>query len=145
MFWGFFPFDSTNLVRDSRGENKKIFGEKWGLEAMKAEIISQVWKLAISSQVISIVRNCGVLMELCMELSLGEQQEVLTSTRLLSSQAMITFLQQHFSLVIYHKSTQRNPPECAMKFYIQTPLQITDMQEELQLNWTINIHRRNGQ
>lgn len=46
----FFPrFNSTNLVKDSMGENKKIFGEKWDLEARKAEISNQVWKCDTSS------------------------------------------------------------------------------------------------
>lgn len=42
---GFFPFCSTHLVRDSMGENKNVFVEKWDSQAIKAEIISQVWSL----------------------------------------------------------------------------------------------------
>lgn len=55
-----------------------IFGEKWDLKARKAEIINQVWKCDTSS---TSNLNCK-----WMELSLWEQQEVMTNIKLLFSQ-----------------------------------------------------------
>lgn len=92
---GFFSFHSTHLVRDSLGKNKMIVGEKWDSEAIKAEIISQVWSLdTISTSNLNYKEwdyPCERSKQDMTNIKLWGIQHIF------SEGPVTTFLQQHFS------------------------------------------------